>query len=464
MELEESPIQEEIDKILNDGEKDVHHAWSVEFTIREDCPVKLSEDPDDINYVPEKEGDKIYVPLKILNIDFVHDFERGMADEITLGCAIQMGLWAKVLYPCRDYLKATLIKEYLKEENLEYDHDKDKESETFTCIPKITEKNTMEGKHASRLSRRELDMKGLVEVDFQLMDASAEKLRIVTFGGIWRRCPPEDLIKAVLANESKKTGAIDYIDVKTASNKTPREHFEIPQETRLCELANYVQIKCGGLYSAGVGQYTRNRTWYVYPLYDTKRGDSKQLTIIRVPEMTYTNMERTFRKDGDKVFIVGTSNADFLDRKEPRYIREGNGARFGDGRVFMNELVETHDNKAIAHRSKVNHEFVSVKRKNNNVVQSSYKLHANPFIEYSLLAQREGSVYAFEWEKADPSLIVPGMIAKILYVDGEDIAELKGTVLKVHTAVQMMGQGVTSHSHKTTTTLFVFCNPSESAE
>ena len=473
MELEVSPIQEEIDKIIEDGPKKVHHAWEVEFSIREDCDVKLSEDPDDIGYVPEKEKEKIYIPLKILNIDFVQDFERGQGDEITLTCTIALGQWVKVLYPCRDFLKATLIKRFLVEGELSYDKDEDKETETFACMPKITEANSSEGKHLSRRSRRELDMKGMIDIEFQLTDFSMEKLRLVTFGGIWRRCKPEELLKTILANESKKvsTGdgkAIDYIDVKKVSNETPREQYVIPQDTPLTSVAHYLQVRCGGLYSAGVNQYMRNKTWYVYPLYDTTRfgKESKTLTLIRVPEMTYTNMDRTFRVDGDKVYALATSNADFNDDVEPRYMRDGNGVRFSDARLFMNEnLVETRDNKAIAHRKRINHEFVSVdKPKRQFVQQSPLRSHANPFEEYSALARRDGVVYMFEWEKSDPSLIFPGMMAKILYSKGDDIGQLEGSILKVHTATQMLGQAVTAHGHKTTSTLFVFCRYIEDQE
>lgn len=465
MELVTSPMQDEIDKIIKEGPQPVHHAWTVEFTIRKDCPIELSDDPDDVEYVPKKEEEKVYVPLKILNIDFVHDFEQSYGDEINLRCQIPFGLWAKVLYPCRDYLKATLIKSYLKEEDLSYDKEVDKESETFSCLPKITDENSLEGKRFNRYSRRELDTKEFLIVDFQLTDESLEKLRSVTFGGIWRRCTPEDLVKAVLANESKKVGgAIDFIDVKKASNEEPREHFMIPQQTPLTELARYVQVKCGGLYNTGVGQYMRNKTWYVYPLYDTTRfgKESRTLTIVRVPELKYTNSERTFREDGKKVYIIATSAAEFQDRKELKLLRDGNGVRFGDSRLYMNDLVETRDNKAIASRSKVNHEFVSEDRpKCQVVVQSPWKLHSNPYEETTKLARRAGATYIFEWEKSDPSLIIPGMMAKILFAKGDEVGELEGVVLKVQTPIQLLGQAVTAHGHKSTTVIHVFCNTTE---
>ena len=43
MELETSPLMEEVDKILKDGPKKVFYKWEVEFRVREPNPVKISD-------------------------------------------------------------------------------------------------------------------------------------------------------------------------------------------------------------------------------------------------------------------------------------------------------------------------------------------------------------------------------------------------------------------------------------
>ena len=470
MELTESALQSEIDKIISDGEKKVHTRWEVEFSIRDDSPIVLSTHIDDVSYVDTREkSERIYTPISVLNIDFVRDYETNAGDEITLVCVIPMGLWAKVLYPCRDYLYATLVKHYLREHSLEINTEDAKESEKYVCIPKLTPELAVDGKRVSRMSRHELDIKGMVTVEFQLIDQSMEKLRSVTTGGIWRRAKPEDVIKSVLATESAKVTiddgpAIDYIDMKKASNQEAREHILLPQGTSLSYVAHHIQRVCGGVYSAGINAYMQNKTWFVYPLYDTAgfNNETKTITIIKIPEYKYTNAERTYRTDGDRLYILGSTDATFSDNREATYLAEGNGVRFADARRFMGDLVETKDNKPVAKRGKNNHEFVGVNKDQRNVVfVSSNRINANPFEEYTKLARRDGVIYQFEWQRSDSSLLHPGMKVKILFADGEEIGEMTGVLLKEHTAVQLQGQATAAGSHMTTTVLAIFCKPTE---
>ena len=466
MEIETSPLAKEIDKIVKDGEKKVHFRWDAEFRIREPNDVKISDAEYDVKFTPKEEDEKLYKPLKVLNIDFVRDYEEGIADEITLQCTIPMGLWLKVLYPYRDYLEVTLIRVPLKEVTGEENDEEEKESEKFACIPKVDQQTTGEGKTLEKFSRFELDLKGVLDIDFQLFDLSTEKVRTVTVGGIFRRNKPENVVKGLIMGESKKIKledgpAIEALNIVKASNEEEREHFFIPQGTLLTEVSAFVQKYCGGLYNSGVNQYLQNKAWYIYPLYDTTRFDQeeKTITIIKVPQLRYRDIERTFRTEGKKLFVLGTSNSEFQDITEISYLREGNGVRFADSRKFLKELVETKDNKAIAHRGKLNHEYVSEDKQNrNNVLLSKDPINGNPFLEYSKLARKKGNIYTFVWENCDTSLVHPGMLAKILYIKNEDIIELHGVVLKVHSAVMLKGQAITAQSHRAVASLSIFAN------
>ena len=466
MELETSPLMEEVDKIIKDGPKKVFYKWEVEFSVREPNPIKISDAEYDVLFTPEEEKEKIYKPLKILNLDYFRDYEEGFSDENTLRCSIPLGLWLKVLYPYRDYLKATVIRTPIKEETEEEDKDAEKESEVYACLPKITQENSGEGKTIDKFTRFELDLKGILDIDFQLFDFSTEKLRTVTVGGIYRRVVPEDVVKGVIYKESKKVEledgpAIESLDIVKATNKEQREHIMLPQGLPISDVAGFVQTHCGGLYNAGVGQYLQNKAWYIYPLYDTTRFDEEQktLTIIKVPQTRYNDIPRTYRLDGDKLFVLGTSNSEFRDATEVRYLTEGNGVRFADSRKFFDELVETKDNKAIAHRGKLNHEFVADEReKRNNVLLSKDPINSNPFVEYSKLARKKGNIYSFAWENCDLSLVHPGMLCKILYIKSDEIIELHGVLLKAQLSVQLQGQAITSKSHKAMGALSIFAN------
>ena len=469
MDLDSSPLTAEIDKIISDTSQKVNNSWEVEFRIREPNPIVLSTNTDDVNFTEEREKEKIYKPLKLLNIDFVRDYELSSAQEITLRCAIPLGMWFKVLFQYRDYLEVTLIRTPLHQLTDDTDQDAEIESEVFACIPKIDPSTSGEGKTIEQYSRFELDLKGFVEVDFQLFDLSTECLRMVTVGGIWRRTTGMDVVKAILANESEKykvkeDPAIEKLNFIEADNKEEREHVMIPHTVGLplSSVARYIQTNCGGIYNTGINQFLQDKAWWVYPLYDTTRFDQEEntLTIFRVPQYRYNNIERTYRVDGDRLFVLATSNTEFKDSTNVKYLNEGNGVRFADARrYFADDLVETKDNKAVASRKKLVHEFVSQELPaGNNVYISKDAVNANPFVEYSKLARRKGSVYMFAWENCNLDLVHPGMMVKIIYLKGDDIAELQGVLLKVHLSVALDGQAITATTYRNIAALAVFVN------
>lgn len=469
MDLDASPLASEIDKIISDDNQQVNNSWDVEFRIREPNPIVLSTAENDVNFTDEKEKEKVYKPLKLLNIDFVRDYELNSAEEITLRCAIPLGMWFKVLFQYRDYLEVTLIKTPLHQLTDSTDQDANVETEVYACIPKIDSSTSGEGKTIEQYSRFELDLKGFVEVDFQLFDLSTECLRKVTVGGIWRRTTGMDTVKAILANESakykvKEDPAIEKLNFVEEDNKEKREHVMIPHTASLplSTVARYVQSTCGGIYSAGINQFLQDKAWWVYPLYDTTRFDQEEntLTIFRVPQYRYNNIERTYRVDGDRLYVLATSNTEFKDTTNVRYLNEGNGVRFADARrYFADDLVEAKDNKAVAHRNKLVHEFVSEEvPAGNNVYVSKDAVNANPFVEYSKLARRKGSIYMFAWENCNLSLVRPGMMVKIVYIKGDEIVELQGCLLKVHLSVALDGMAITATTYKNIAALAVFVN------
>ena len=469
MDLDASPLASEIDKIISDDNQQVNNSWDVEFRIREPNPIVLSTAENDVNFTDEKEKEKVYKPLKLLNIDFVRDYELNSAEEITLRCAIPLGLWFKVLFQYRDYLEVTLIKTPLHQLVDSTDQDANVETEVYACVPKIDSSTSGEGKTIEQYSRFELDLKGFVEVDFQLFDLSTECLRKVTVGGIWRRTTGMDTVKAILSNESakykvKEDPAIEKLNFVEADNKEKREHVMIPHTVSLplSAVARYVQSTCGGIYNTGINQFLQDKAWWVYPLYDTTRFDQEEntLTIFRVPQYRYNNIERTYRVDGDRLYVLATSNTEFKDTTNVRYLNEGNGVRFADARrYFADDLVEAKDNKAVAHRNKLVHEFVSEEvPAGNNVYVSKDAVNANPFVEYSKLARRKGSIYMFAWENCNLSLVRPGMMVKIVYIKGDEIVELQGCLLKVHLSVALDGMAITATTYKNIAALAVFVN------
>jgi hypothetical protein len=311
----------------------------------------------------------------------------------------------------------------------------------------------VEGSELGQIGQEALDLQDIVAVKFQLFSKTLEKLRLVTVGGIFRKCSAEDVIRSVLSTESAKIKiqgekSITGVDVIETVNKEKREHIVIPQGTKLIRVPTFIQERCGGIYSTGIGTYLQDRLWYVYPLYDTTRlnQSEKTLTVFKVPSNRFTGIERTYRQEGGSVFILGTSSSKFVDDASTSFMNEGNGIRLADANQFMGTATKSRDNKTIASRGKL------------NVQLSSEAISANPFSDYSRLASRDGGIFDIIWENANPALLFPGMKVKVLYMSSSKLVELHGVLLGAESLTQLDGVGMSANKHICTCHLSVFVN------
>lgn len=453
MEIEESPIYQEIKQIIDEGPKPISFQWKAKIHVK----------------------DKEFEPVKIIDVDYRKDYTENFGDEITIKLLLPMGLWAKVIYPARNELEISLFKYPLEEVGDLKEEDKEIDSIKYTAVVIPNDKlPVLTGKNIDKYSITDLDLKQVLTIDFQLFEKAIEKLRMVTVGGIFRRCTAEEVLKAVLAKESKKIKissgkVLDGVDVIKPDNKERREHLIIPQGTKLTDLATFMQLRVGGIYNSGINSYYQNKFWFVYSLFNTGRYQkaSKKAVIVKVPKQRFTAIERTYRQDGDILYILATSDSDFSDDGGTNFLNTGNGVRFSDSRRYLRDIVEKKDNKAIIKRDKVNHEYVFKKPKDqeggdkpdlNTVYLSTDEINSNPFAEYSNLAGKFGAYYQFDWENSEASLLFPGMPVKIYYLDRDKIKDLYGVIHFVNSSVQMVGQAITSKKHLFKTTVVVFAN------
>lgn len=473
-----SPISDEIYKILNNTEQKSYYRWDVYFRIRQPCPIELPKYPEkEAGLVPEQEKENIYRPLKLLNFDTSRDYELASGDDSSVTAVFTLGLWYKILEPCRDYLEAVVTRYPQKPVSREEEDSSEENTQVYYAIPKVSKESVGQANNLDKISRVALDLTGLIDIEFQLMDLSMEQLRSVYVGGIFRKSTAFDTMRAAIAKETagitieNDSAAIESYKFYEADNTEEREHIVVPQATQLFDLPAYLQSKCGGIYSTGIGIYLQNKELYVYPPYNTKRFDEedKTLTILKLPDAQYEQSERTFRIDGSRVIILAQSESDFKHVGNSEFRNEYSGIKFADARKFMDTLVETKDNKAMANRAKINHEYlykdIKVKEESNNKVERSQDtIHANPFKEDSLLSMKDGSFLAFKWMNSDASLLYPAMPVKILYMSNDELIELRGTLLKVMHSTQLMNRGITSSSYIEQTALYVYVRPVEESQ
>jgi hypothetical protein len=446
MDIENTSLWREVESIIQAGDKPVHQVWGITIFA----------------------GDEEIKPFKIVSIDINRDYLNNFTDYALVDVRIPLGTYAKRLYPNMNNVEIELKRLNIGETSDTVDLDEATQVERYTAVMIDTGNPIVESAIGNISSEEDLNRMDIPTVKFQLLNKSLEQIRVTPVGGIYRNMTGEDVVKAVLTKSSKSVDVDEERKVKgvsmiPASNQKKRDAIILPHNLQLVEVPHHVHYHCGGLYSAGLGYYLQDDHWYVFPVYDNTRfndGDPT-LTIINVPPNRLPGIERTYRKDGDNLVVLATGDAKFRDLSNLAQLNAGNGVRFADASKMMQDFVTVKGNKAQAARAKNNTEIVGDKRPNNvNYVTTALRgINANPYVEYSALTARQGSGINLVWENADHTLIHPGMPARVMYLDGDEVKELYGVLQGAHLYASMREVGVTSERFVNHMTLSVFVKP-----
>ncbi len=467
MSFKETPLAALADEIVYSEGTSGAYQWKFEFKLQDDAPPDLS-DPDIA--VTDREQNGFYTPMKVTNLDFIQDFEKAAAEHVNCQAIVSSGMWLRVLQPSRKKLLAHITREKLKRVEGEIDEEEEPKVFIYKVLIKLDESQDSESNTSSALTRQELDMRGFVTLDMDLVDRGVEQARNIAVGGIWRDTTPKEVIQSILMKECEDIevdGEKVFKGVEFAKGYSTdvKDHVIIEQGLPLLNVAHHIHRNIAGVWPTGINCYFHEGYWHVYPLYDTTRFDdeSHTLTIVRVPQKVYQSPENTYMDESGRIKIIATSDSALLDATHLRYLTEGDGVRFADANAMMGDWAKTEDNKAVAQRSKKNSELrIDDKTTPDHHTRlSGDRITSNPLLEYSRLAGRKGKMLSFVWENADHTLLRPGMMCKILYNGKDDVAELEGVLLNAQASVQLFGQGMSADSYRNTCTLFVFCNVTE---
>lgn len=450
MEIESSSLWREVQQILTSPQKPVHFFYKAQI-----IP----------NSLPQAKAIDV---MSVLSVDFISDYELNYGDEIQLTVAMAAGDYAAGVYPYQDDLDIILYKYPLQEAGDAINSSQPPQSERFTAILRDRGNPLIEANANFTPTKEILNLTDVHEITFQLTNKAIEKMRMIQTGGNYRNTSVENLVRGAMTNLSlnlkiDKVRTPQGVDMVKADNQEKWEHLPIPQGVSLTDLPAWVHAKCRGIYSSGLGYYYTNDWWYIYPCYDTTRFNktTRTMTVINIPSNKMPGIERSYRKDGDNLVILATGQVSFRNNTNTRQLNEGNGVRFANAANFIGGFATVKDNKAIVSRGKNNNEFISTPRPNglNNVKTAAVAITANALLEMSKLSQRQGNYITFNWENSNPSLIVPGMMAHVMYMDGDTVAELYGVVLKTHSYVKTKSPGLTNTRHICNTAISIFIKP-----
>jgi hypothetical protein len=284
----------------------------------------------------------------------------------------------------------------------------------------------------------------------------------------------EDLIRGILGGETAKIyvdgkPGIDAFNIISPDNTEHVKQIIFPNNTPVLAVPTYMQERHTGVYTAGIGNYFQTyndkRTWFVYPLFDTRRFSEPvpKLIVYAVPSQQYSGMDRTYRVNDTTLHVVGTGGQKYQDDGEASQMQQGIGFRQASADAMMDKPVKMTKEGPIGVRNKINTE-VSMKYRDDNLnfaAVSSRGISANNFAEYSQHLINNGARIDISWHNSDPSLLYPGMPCKYVYMDDSEMQEVCGVLIANHTLITTGNKqtGIkmtdTNYSVSTMLTLFV---------
>ncbi len=399
-----------------------------------------------------------YGILSITNIDIVRDYMHNVGDHIQIVLLMSFGDYVKRLYPFVNNLELTITTMVKKVGNGKPPPNiKQRYKAVFLPHNNIH----IDGSEYSAVSKETLDHMQPVTVTLQLLDRALEPLRIKMTAGTYINIKQESLMRSVITTECNKIlvdgkPCLDAIDIYTPDNSDIQTHIILPTGTHVLSIPTYLQEKMNGVYGSGIGSYFQTyagkRTFFIYPLYNTKRYNSpntnkNKAIFYFVPSYTYKGIDNTYMVDGSVLKVLCTSDKKYLDDGETQYMNSGSGFMQADARAFMSKpVVLDSNNVPSGNPARTMTQVVNKSRDDglNYAPVSKHGISSNPFIQYSEIAKRNVSKIDIVWEHSDASLIYPGMPCEFVFLDNGVRTTLKGIIVNTHTSIFKANTGVVS--------------------
>ncbi len=405
--------------------------------------------------------------LKVVNIDSREDYENNCYAELFVEAYVPMGFYVEKIFKNKDNLEVFLTERPFGP--VRYVDGKVIGGSTSTLYRAILQNEGLPALEASKgqdIDEHSLDLTDITVIRLQLIDKTVEQLRLIQVGGSYRATTPQALLESILTNSFKAIETQqEYmpigVDMKEPDNDQIREVYAFEQGTALFDVPGVVQKQLGGVYNTGLGHFIRNLVWYIYPLYNTENfgRDVVNLEVVVVPSNLIIGLDRTWIEDGSSFLVVASGEKQLVEHAAKEQMNFGNGTRFADASGFIERMVEvTEDGRAIASRATRTSEFVSEKstREFDFAPPSPTRITANSLNEASKLASRAGSYFTCAWDYSHPTKLVPGMNARVKYMDGDTLRLFQGVLIGAEHSTQLIDTGPAAQTYVTSTVLVFF--------
>lgn len=388
---------------------------------------------------------KTFKTMGGVNYSVLRNYLTNYMDDVKVELLLPAGTYNFDILPNRRNLKMRIYAYPLYENGENENRHAAPIIKEWKAVPYDVEDQAVNQNESSAQSKDAANTSTMNRYTFQLMDPVAEQMRLVRVGGIYRNKTPGELLQGLLTQYSL---TLDFdldrkplgVGMVPPNNTERRQVFVIPHASPLVDqpdgtygLARYLQFVEGGIYNAGIASYYQGRHWYVFPPFDVSRYEkaTKRLTIANIPAKDMRQPERSYRVDGNNVYVLATGNVNYRDQSEHEQLNAGNGVRWASPTKVFDGILKGDGNRAKADRSQTMSEIVGDKNPENltHAPMSAQPISSNSAAQMTPLAYKRGAVVQLTWENADIDVLFPGMPVRLIYERQKRIEMLDGVLI-----------------------------------
>lgn len=399
-----------------------------------------------------------YYGANVISIDIVRDYEQAGSDYIALMVTIPSGDYLKKIHTNNPNMEITLMTTPL---NL-IDQDVNRDFKPYTVRYKAIlslDKNPQSPIGDAALSnQQDLNLGSYLDINFQLMEKSAEALRVKTVQGIYSEGTPESVLKAIYTTALTNTQiegktSTTVFQMASTDNQEVRKQLIVPP-TLLTRVPELVNRHFGGVYNGFIGTYLQRYknvpTMFLYPLYNKTlyKKEKRKIIFYQLPGSRMDDLQKTYRVDKDIVHAIVGSNSNITDLKTIKFNSTGPGFNMIDANKTGTETYATTPNGPSISKNQLLHRLKddSVKDGTEYLRQSPIGPHSNMYMEVGEMMKKNALIVDLIWTHSYSDLIYPGLPCAYKTIKSGKVFTLIGTIINVHTLIQKTSTVRVEHS------------------
>lgn len=371
------------------------------------------------------------------SIEIMRDYNNNIADYTLATFYMQMGDYVKDIYPFRDNLELTIVRNVY---GIKY-----KERYKFVIS---NNQLGMIGSRYNSSSRDELNKLEQARIIGQCINREVEALRLQYTSGVYEFTTVKDVMYSAMQTtiNKLKIGGVKInpnINISNVHNTRNYQHVKIPTGVNILDLPSYIQDTTYGVYNGGIGTYLQryscvactNLDLFIYPLYNNQVFDNveKKLVIYGVNSVKFEMVEHTYLVDGDVVKIISGGSTRSMDSGENDMMNNGNGYTYTDPNLILERNSIVTDNGVVVDSDKTNDGGFNKMRLDGSLLSKHLGPTDNAYKHRSDVLKSTMMVFQIQWNHCNIDLIYPGMPVMYTYMDIEyGLVKLKGAVQSLY--------------------------------